>query len=341
MVHRKSIVSALAALLIGGVSTAQQHDLWPIYEDACNSNGIDRKRCLCILDDVVTVHGEDAARYVGLDMVLRYDEAAALLEKIGEEKAFAASDQFDVAQNKSCSSGRLARLEGTYVTAAPAAAVSSSAAVAANAEDPRGLFETVSVVTRRGVIDLTALTGPVVGDVTVLFGVGVSPTGGATNIRNYLGFYRIVDEEGGIDLNGDGTADRRPGDDDYAAQVQARALSTKLYISESAGREQVIGEVHLDGGALYAPFFRYQIAGAGAGLGANPPTSAADIENLTAMLRKRMSTPSHLFFVFDAANTDGARNMSSLGDDRLGFSATPRGDAATFDDAVFSFAFGQ
>ena len=340
MVHRKFMYSALAASLTAGFTSAQGQDLWSIYEPACNSNGIDRNQCLCILDEVVTTHGEDAARYVGLDMVLRYDEAAALMEKIGEDKAFAASDLFDVAQNKSCSSGRLARLEGTYTTSGPAS-VSSSEMAAAGAGEQTGNFETVSVVTGNGVIDLMALTGTVVGDVTVRFAPGVSPTGGATNIRNYLGFYRVADDEGGIDLNGDAAADIRPGDDGYAAQVQARALPTKLYISESAGNEQVIGEIQLDGGARYAPFFRYQIPGAGPGLGASPPTSAADVEALTAMLRKRMSTPSHLFFVFDAANADGAKNLSSLGGDRLGFAAAPQNAGAAFDDAVFSFAFGQ
>ena len=334
----------ICASLLAGLTGVHAQTLWPIYEPACNSNGIDPDRCLCILDEVVTAHGEEAARYVGLDMLLRYDEAAAVMEKIGEEKAFAASELFDVAQNKSCSSSRLARLQGKYTTATSGGAAVASEAIASEAASPpAGHFETFGALANSGVIDLTARTGTVVGDVIVRFREGVSPTGGVTNIRNFLGFYRVADDEGGIDVDGDGRADVRPGDEGYSAQVQARALTTKLYIAESAGSEQVIGEIQLEGGARYAPYFRYQMAGTGLDLSANPPTSPDDIEALKAMLQKGMRTPSHLFFVFDTANEGGARHLSSLADDRLGFASTPQpdGPAAQFDDAVFTFELGQ
>lgn len=76
--------------------------VWVLMEPACNANGIDPDPCRCIMKSVIGVYGADAAAFVALDMSLRYDEAGAMKERIGESRAMQASSQFDIAQNGAC-----------------------------------------------------------------------------------------------------------------------------------------------------------------------------------------------------------------------------------------------
>ncbi|MEM1435444.1 MAG: hypothetical protein AAGG11_15400 [Pseudomonadota bacterium] len=113
-------------------ATAQATELWPLYEAACGAHGIDPDRCRCVLGAVVEGHGEAAARYVGLEMVLRDEEAATIRDNIGEDRAFAASSRFDVALNQTCTAERVGRLKETYRDAPSGAAAASEAAAAAS-----------------------------------------------------------------------------------------------------------------------------------------------------------------------------------------------------------------
>ena len=325
---------------------AKTEDLWSLYEPACNANGIDPDPCICILDEVVEAHGEQAARYVGLDMSMRYDEAGAILEVIGEDRAFAASSMFDVARNKDCTAGRIARLQGTYSNsgsnrASGSASASGAAAVSTGSGSE---FKTVEVMTAGvPVFDLRAHGDNVICDVSVQFGKDVKPAGDTGNIRNYVGFYRIVDANGGIDENGDGIADVRPGDTDYATQVQIRAGKTRLYVSKHAGQEQYLGEIQLAGGALYAPYLRFEGAGARtSGVLSGLSFTTEDRQKTEAFLRHGMNSPQNLYFVFEAANVGGANHFVSLGDDQLGFEQSPGAGVSPrdYDDAIFDFTFG-
>ena len=121
-------VVAGAMLCFSAVAVAE--DLWSLYGPGCNANGIPEKTCLCSMDQVSKVHGRQAARYVGLEMVMRENEAAAIRDAIGEDKAFAASSLFDTAQNTGCSS---ASLEGNYAGSSSGAATMSGAAQASDA----------------------------------------------------------------------------------------------------------------------------------------------------------------------------------------------------------------
>ncbi|NJO78538.1 MAG: DUF4114 domain-containing protein [Cyanobacteria bacterium RM1_2_2] len=70
---------------------------------------------------------------------------------------------------------------------------------------------------------------------------------------NFAGFYKVVDAEGGIDTNGDGTADLLPGDAGYTeAAIANREPNVSLVVAENGGTETLAVEVM--GGALYAPF---------------------------------------------------------------------------------------
>ncbi len=55
----KSLRVHLAALLLlVPIAAAAEEKLWSLYQPACLANGIDPNPCLCILDEVVRVHGD-------------------------------------------------------------------------------------------------------------------------------------------------------------------------------------------------------------------------------------------------------------------------------------------
>lgn len=337
---RLSIGTLAAAVSLSLVAAqSQAEDLLSLYQPACNANGIGSDECICILDAVVTTHGEQAARYVGLDMSMRSEEAGAVFDAIGEDRAFAASSTFDVAQNRDCTPGRVARLKGSYAgSGAQQSSASVTASGVAAAGAPRdSTFKAVDVMTGGvPIVDLSAIDGEVIGDVTAQFGAGVSSAAGAQNMRDYIGFYRIADQNGGIDTNGDGAADLYPADTDYARQVQIHAEPTKLYVAERSIREQYLGEIRLQGGALYAPYLRFKGSRAPAGMPAGLPLGTQDRKKLEEFLRHGMQAPSHLYFVYAAANADNAKHVVNLESNQLGFAENP----GAFDDIVFTFKFG-
>ena len=236
--------------------TAPASELEALFEAACGSVGIDGNRCTCIMGLVIERHGEAAARYVVLDMNLRYDEAAAAMQQAGEDEAFAASETFEAVQHKECSSGRLARQQGEWAAAGPGGAAVSSSAVAAE-QRPTPSATTINAVFADGhsvpLIDLSAHPRGGIIDVSARFTDAALASSGSRNLRSFVGFYAVVDASGGIDINGDGAADVRPGDDNYSATAQARTLPTKLYWQSDAGNQQVLGEVRLPGGKRYVP----------------------------------------------------------------------------------------
>lgn len=85
------------------------------------------------------------------------------------------------------------------------------------------------------------------GTVNVEFGVSREAA-----FDNFAGFYKVVDEAGGIDTNGDGTADILPGDAGYTeAAIANRETNISLTVADGS-TETLVAEVM--GGALYAPF---------------------------------------------------------------------------------------
>lgn len=333
-------------LFSGGVTSAE--DLWSLYEPACLSNGIDSDPCRCILDEVVKTHGEKAARYVGLEMLLRYEEATAMRDAIGEDKAFAASSLFDIAQNKHCTAGRLARLKGTYTGSGTGTAAASITATASDAAQTQSSKPTgrasgaLNVVTSDApVFDLRNYPQGAVVDVTAALNDEMFKIADGKNLRNYVGFYRITDIKGGIDTNGDGRADVRPGDAGYAKKVQVQGVSSKLYLSKDAGKSQYLGEVHLEGGALYAPYIRFKGKRGAAGFPGDFPFSTKDKNAMADFLRKGMKNPTNLYFVFVGANPDGAIHLTHLGNSKFGFEDKPNEGDKDFDDVILSFGFTE
>ena len=314
--------AALAAVTLLASAPASANELASLFESACASVGIDPDRCFCVRDEVIAKHGEGAARYLALDMNMRYDEAAAALEQVGEDKAFAASDTFESAQHKECSSGRLARRQGEWSSGQPGGAAVSASAIAAEQPQNSGVASSRDAfvgATGIPVIDLTDHAAGAIIDVSAEFAATVLAARPA-NIRNFIGFYPVVDATGGIDTDGDGDADLAPGDENYVAAAQAQALPGKLYWQVGGSARQVLGEVRLPGGQRYVPFVRFK--------GNKPPAMATtDAASMREQVLRGMATNANLYLPFAAANGTAVPHVVKLGANAFGFAETPSADA--------------
>ena len=154
---------------------------------------------------------------------------------------------------------------------------------------------------------------------------------------NLVGFYEVVDENGGIDTDGDGTADINPGDADYAkASLENAVNGMTLRLGGDSNDDSTaaeFGDVVIQGGKSYAPF---AIANGGGltpeeFLEINPNNDAASsIDDLVA------------YFAFGEANPDRANHLKSWGKGVFGFEDLPDNLGVSdndFNDAVFQFNF--
>ena len=154
---------------------------------------------------------------------------------------------------------------------------------------------------------------------------------------NLVGFYEVIDSDGGIDTDGDGVADFNPGDAGYAQAALGKAVegfALRIGGDESNDTSADEFDAVVQGGKFYAPF---AIANAGDMtvadfLAANPDNMAAtEVDSQVA------------YFAFGEANPDGANHLKSLGDGVFGFEDLPSNLAGVsdndFNDAVFKFNF--
>ncbi|WP_414527011.1 phytase [Nodularia chucula] len=124
-------------------------------------------------------------------------------------------------------------------------------------------------------------------------------------LNNYVSFYRVTDENGGIDINGDGNADILPGEAGYAqAAVSARVPGLDLTTNN---RRTSTYTATLEAGSLLAPFI---IADGRPG---------------------DMNSP--VFFPFLGANPGGIDNITMLGNNVFAFEDMQHGDK-DFNDMI-------
>ncbi|MEB3312909.1 MAG: DUF4114 domain-containing protein, partial [Cyanobacteriota bacterium] len=151
-------------------------------------------------------------------------------------------------------------------------------------------------------LDLTTIQGPV----EVNFIVNRSAL-----FDNFVGFYPIVDSNGGIDLNADGLADVTPGQAGYR-EAALDALLQSVGLTTADGQDSLF-QPTVVGGALYAPLM---------------------IADGTISDRSSFSL-SEVYFAFGAANADGVEHIRTQGD-RLLFEDLPGGGDNDFNDMVVS-----
>ncbi|PSR19523.1 bifunctional metallophosphatase/5'-nucleotidase [filamentous cyanobacterium CCP3] len=150
-------------------------------------------------------------------------------------------------------------------------------------------------------LDLRDITG----DVATTFAVNREAA-----FDNFVGFYRVTDTNGGIDINGNGTADLTPGQAGYTeAALAARAETVALTTSNLT---ESVFESDVAGGSLYAPFLI--VNGTPDGFNA-----------------------SRVYFAFGAANPDGAEHVRVV-DGAIGFEDQFGGGDNDFNDLVVTIS---
>jgi hypothetical protein len=124
--------------------------------------------------------------------------------------------------------------------------------------------------------------------------------------NNFVGFYRVTDANGGIDTNGDGTADILPGQDGYVQAALNGRVSDISLNTNNGGTAEL--NTTLQGGAIYVPFLV-----ADGGFDANNP---------------------NIYFAFLGANSDGVDHVRMLGDNTFGFEDLRGGGDKDFNDMI-------
>lgn len=125
--------------------------------------------------------------------------------------------------------------------------------------------------------------------------------------NNYVSFYRVTDENGGIDINGDGNADILPGEEGYTqAAVNARIPGVDLTTNN---RRTSTYTATLEPGSLFAPFIIAN--GTPATINVNP-----------------------VYFPFLGANSTQADHITLLGNNVFGFEDFQNNSDKDYNDMI-------
>ncbi len=152
------------------------------------------------------------------------------------------------------------------------------------------------------VLDLRSLTGQVSTSFTV---------NREAAFDNFVGFYRVVDQNGGIDTNGDGTVDILPGATGYAqAAISNRVTGIDLSVKN---QQTATLSGQFVGGSIFAPFL---IANA----------SVNEVVNGQKL--------DQVYFAYLGANSDQADHIRLLGNNTFGFEDLRGGGDKDFNDLI-------
>jgi VCBS repeat-containing protein len=131
--------------------------------------------------------------------------------------------------------------------------------------------------------------------------------------ENFVGFCKVVNANGGIDLDGNGTVDLLPSDAGYArAAIQQRVPSINLSVAD---RGTATFTASLEAGFIYMPFLIVD---------GRPD----------ALLDGNPDNDSTVYFPFLEANFDGIDHLRLLGDNTFGFEDLPGGGDVDYNDLV-------
>ncbi|MEH1822030.1 MAG: putative Ig domain-containing protein, partial [Nostoc sp.] len=162
----------------------------------------------------------------------------------------------------------------------------------------------------------TGLQGKKEGELIDLRGVGQSVKADfkvhrEAAFNNFVGFYKVADENGGIDTNGDGKADILVGQAGYAeAAVRRRIAGIDLTVSNQ-GSATYTGTFGAD--SLFAPFIIVD----------GKPDAV-----LSGNANKKV------YFSFLGANSDKVDHIRLLGNNTFGFEDLPNGGDKDYNDVI-------
>ena len=158
-------------------------------------------------------------------------------------------------------------------------------------------------------LDLRSLTGQVNATFTI---------NREAAFDNSVGFYRVVNRDGGIDINGDGTADILPGTAGYTqAAINNRVASIDLRVGNQQ-TANITGQ--LTGGSIYAPFL---------------------IANGTVAEVVSGQKLNDVYLPFLGANADRVDHVRLLGNNTFGFEDLLGGGDRDFNDVIVQVNFSN
>jgi len=132
--------------------------------------------------------------------------------------------------------------------------------------------------------------------------------------NNFVGFYKVTDTNGGIDINGDGIADFTPGQSGYIqAAVQNRVAGIDLAISNQ-GIAAMTGKT-FEVNSIFAPFIIVN-------------------GNTSSFADNNTSNDPAVYFSYLGANTDGVDHIRLLGSNTFGFEDLAGGGDRDFNDII-------
>ncbi|MEH2042950.1 DUF4114 domain-containing protein, partial [Nostoc sp.] len=130
---------------------------------------------------------------------------------------------------------------------------------------------------------------------------------------NFVGFYQVADENGGIDTNGDGTADILVGQAGYAeAAIRGRVAGIDLMVNNQ-GSASYSGNLEPD--SLFAPFIIVN----------GKPDAILDVD--------ANNNPA-VYFAFLGANSDKTDHIRLLENNTFGFEDLAKGGDRDFNDMI-------
>jgi len=131
--------------------------------------------------------------------------------------------------------------------------------------------------------------------------------------NNFVGFYTVVDTDGGIDTNGDGTADLTPesGDDYIRAALENRLVDINLTVDDQS---TATFTATVEGGTILAPFI----------------ISDGTVDQ--ALSGEKLSET--YFSFLGTSSNNGVDYIRLLGDNTFGFEDQPGGGDNDFDDLI-------
>ncbi|MCC5625767.1 DUF4114 domain-containing protein, partial [Nostoc sp. CHAB 5715] len=135
---------------------------------------------------------------------------------------------------------------------------------------------------------------------------------------NLIGFYKVADADGGIDADGNGTIDIRPGDPGYAkAAVQGRVAGLDLTVNNQG---TATFTTNLNGGSIYAPFI----------IANSKPEAIVD---------DNPNNDPAVYFAFLGANPSNYDHIRLLGNNTWGFEDLPLGGDKDYNDVIVQANF--
>ncbi|MEM7580722.1 MAG: cadherin domain-containing protein, partial [Cyanobacteria bacterium P01_A01_bin.80] len=132
---------------------------------------------------------------------------------------------------------------------------------------------------------------------------------------NLIGFYQVVDSNGGIDTNGDGIADFNPGDTGYEEAALTNRV-TGLDLLQTDDQETSTFDGTFDGGSILASFMV-----------------------VDGTVDEAINNNAEVYFSFLGANSDGVDHIRLLGDNTFGYEDIAGGGDFDYNDMVVKVDF--